>query len=424
MRIMIVGSGGREHALAWKIRESKKVDKLFAIPGNGGISEIAECLDAVDDPVSIADVAVSNKIDFTIVGPEAPLVAGIADTFQDRGLPIFGPIRSAARMEGSKAFAKKMMIKNHIPTGNANLFSDYKSARDFIDSSTFPIVIKADGLASGKGVIIAYNLDEAVKAITSCLVDLKFEEAGATVLIEEFLVGEEVSLLAFCDGDRALPLVPAQDYKRIYDDDLGPNTGGMGSYSPIPSVTKDVYEEIVSTVLTPTMEGLKGEGIEYRGMLYAGVILTDNGPKVLEFNARFGDPETQAILPRLESDLLEIMIASSEGDLSNSTLKWSNKKCVSVVLASEGYPENPITKREIFGISQAAKVEGVQIFHAGTKKIDGKTITTGGRVLNVSALGDTYKQARERAYQACELIKFEGKQLRADIAKRAEEVMA
>lgn len=423
MRVLIVGGGGREHALAWKIGESKRVDELFAMPGNGGISDIAKCLDPVFDPKGIADIAVDNKIDFTVIGPEAPLVAGVVDEFQRRGLSVFGPNRSGARMEGSKAFAKEIMAKYNVPTGVSHLFSDYEAAKDHLKSSTFPIVVKADGLAGGKGVIIAKDLAEATVAITSCLVDLKFKEAGATVLIEEFLEGEEVSLLAFCDGTRALPLVPAQDYKRIYEDDLGPNTGGMGSYSPIPSVTEDIYEEIVKTVLDPTIEGLKKEGIEYRGMLYAGVILTDDGPKALEFNARFGDPETQAILPMMESDLLEVMIASSEGDLSGSTIKWSDKRCVSVVLASEGYPESPLTGREVTGLGNAAKIEGVQIFHAGTKKVDGKIITTGGRVFCVSAVGENFKQARERAYRASELIRFEGKQLRTDIAKRAEEVM-
>lgn len=419
---MIVGSGGREHALAWKFSTSPVLGKIFAIPGNGGMDELADCRNVVPEPVPLADFAAKERIDLTIIGPEAPLVAGVVDEFESRGLPIFGPNKAAAGLEGSKSFAKRIMKKNGVPTGGAEIFTDYTAAANFVNEKKMPVVIKADGLANGKGVFIAESHAEAKSALHSCFVSRKFGGAGQKVLVEEFLIGQEVSLLSLCDGKTILPLVPAQDYKRIYDDDRGPNTGGMGCYSPVPAVTSDIYTDIVSKIVEPTVRGLANEGIEFRGVIYAGVILTDEGPKVLEFNARFGDPETQAILPRCQSDLLEIMLAVAERNLADHQIKWTDKKCVSVVLASQGYPDLPQVGREITGLKSASDLDNVSIFHAATQRIDGRLLTSGGRVLNVSALGDSFSEARNLAYAACKLIKFDGMQFRGDIGKRAAEL--
>lgn len=420
MRLLIIGGGGREHALVWKLAMSPAAEKIFAVPGNGGIADLADCRVMPPDLKIVADFAEKERIDLTIVGPEAPLVAGIVDEFDARGLPIFGPGKAAARIEGSKAFAKRMMLKKNIPTGTADVFTEYGLTVERLAEMEPPYVIKADGLAGGKGVIIAEKLVDAEHAVKNCLVDKRFGDAGSTVLVEEFLSGEEVSLLSFCDGNDILPLVPAQDYKRVFDGDRGPNTGGMGSYTPVPSVTENIYREIVDRIVRPVVAAMKEEGIDYRGILYTGVILTADGPKVLEFNARFGDPETQAILPRLESDLLPVMQAVASDKLSTADLRWSEKCCVSVVMASSGYPDNPETGKEISGLNRAALLDDVVVFHAGTERLNGKMITAGGRVLNVSALGETFFEARQKAYEACEMIEFSGKQYRGDIGLRAE----
>jgi len=423
MKVLIIGSGGREHALTWKLSQSPLVEKIYCAPGNGGTAGIAENLNiSVDEIEVLADFAEGENIGLTVVGPEGPLVAGIVNLFEKRGLKIFGPRKEAAQMEGSKSFAKNIMQKYNIPTGFAQTFTDYKEAVNYVESHEMPLVVKADGLAAGKGVFIAENKEEAKKALEDCFVNKRFGLAGKKVIIEEYLEGEEVSLLAFTDGKIILPMVPAQDYKRINDGDLGPNTGGMGSYSPVPVVTKNIYDTIVNKVLKATIEGLANEGIEYRGVLYGGIILTKDGPKVLEFNCRFGDPETQAILPRLESDLAEIMLAVVEKRLADfGELKWSKKSCVTVVLASEGYPDKYEKGFEIKGIEDANLEEGIVIFQAGTVKKGESVVTDGGRVLNVSALGNDFKEARERAYKAIKKIDFNGMYCRKDIALRAVE---
>lgn len=420
MKVLIIGSGGREHALVWKIRQSPQVDEVFCVPGNGGIAQDATIIDVdAADFGTLADFAERESVGLTVVGPEAPLVAGITDVFAARGLKVFGPSAKAARLEGSKIFAKEIMEKYGVPTAAARLFTDYAEAAAYLETLEAPYVVKADGLAAGKGVFIAKTLDEANDAVRSCLVEGQFGTAGERVVIEEHMEGPELSVLAFSDGKNVLPMVPAQDYKRAYDNDEGLNTGGMGSYSPVPIVAAELYDDIVEQVLKPTIAGLAAEGIEYRGVLYAGLMLTKTGPRVLEFNARFGDPETQAILPRLASDVLEPMLAVADGDISGVTLNWKDEVCTTVVLASGGYPTDYDTGFEITGLAEAAAMEGVALFHAGTKLVDGKIVTSGGRVLNVSALGADFAEARERAYAAIEKIRFEGMHYRTDIALRA-----
>lgn len=420
MRVLVIGSGGREHALVWKIKQSPKVDEVFCIPGNGGIARDAQCVSIDQSDLSaLADFAEEKSIDLTVVGPEAPLVGGIADVFAKRGLKIFAPISRAAQMEGSKIFAKQIMEKYGVPTGWAKVFTDYDQAISFLKTIEAPYVVKADGLAAGKGVIIAGDFEQAEEAVRSCLVEGRFGSAGQRVIVEEYLEGQELSVLAFSDGKNVLPMVPAQDYKRAYDNDEGLNTGGMGSYSPVPIVTPELYDTVIATVLKPTIQGLASEGIEYKGVIYAGLMITSEGPKVLEFNARFGDPETQAILPRLESDIIEPMLAVAAGDLTGVELKWTKDACITVVLASGGYPGDYVTGFEISGLEEAASNEGVSIFHAGTKLSDGKIVTSGGRVLNVSALGKDFAEAREKAYAAISKISFNGMHYRKDIALRA-----
>ncbi len=420
LKVLVIGSGGRENALVWKIKQSPMVDEVFCVPGNGGIAQLAECVNIDQtDFIALADFAQDKAIDLTVVGPEAPLVGGIADVFANKNLKVFGPNAEAARLEGSKSFAKEIMKKYGIPTAEASLFDNYAEAVSYLESLKPPYVIKADGLAAGKGVFIAKTLDEAKAAVKSCLVDKQFGLAGELILIEEHLEGPELSILAFSDGKDVLPMVPAQDYKRAYDNDEGLNTGGMGSYSPVPIVTPSLYGDIVKNILESTVAGLASEEIEYRGVIYAGLIITEGGPKVLEFNVRFGDPETQAILPRLKSDILEPMLACAEGGLSGIRLNWTEEPCVTVVLASGGYPGDYKIGYEIKGLDEASSREGVTIFHAGTKLKNGKVVTSGGRVLNVSALGKDFTQARERAYAAIDKIHFNGMHYRKDIALRA-----
>ncbi len=421
MKVLVVGGGGREHALTWKIAQSPLVDRIWCAPGNAGMAALAECVAVkAEDVEGLAAFASEKKIDLTVVGPEAPLVAGIADVFRARGLAVFGPDREAARMEGSKDFAKRLMLEAGVPTGKAEVFTDFEGAKECVRRGSPPFVVKADGLAAGKGVVIARDDRAAYEALKACFVDRVFGAAGEKVLIEEFLEGQEVSILTFVDGEDILPMAPAQDYKRAGDGDTGPNTGGMGSYSPVPVLSEEDYRRAVEEILRPTARALAARGIRYRGILYAGLILTAEGPKVLEFNVRFGDPETQAVLPRLESDLVEAMLAVVEGRLSGVSLDWKKEACVTVVVASGGYPGEYAKGYPISGLEEAGALEGVTVFHAGTRLGEGgEVLTDGGRVLNVSALGADFAAARAKAYEAVERIGFRDIYYRGDIALRA-----
>ena len=419
MRILVVGSGGREHALTWKLAQNPTVDKIFAAPGNAGIAEIAECLQAdPSDAETMSNLAEDLGIDLTVIGPEGPLVAGLADELASRGLPVFGPTKAAARIEGSKAWAKEVMEKAGVPTARARSFTEVAGALDFLDELESPYVIKADGLAAGKGVYICADRADAVRALEECLVVSRFGEAGATVVVEEFLHGEELSLFCLTDGRAVLPLAAAQDFKRALDGDEGPNTGGMGAYSPVAHMPADVVGRAVKEIFEPVVRQLDHEGARFQGLLYGGLMVTPDGPKVLEFNCRFGDPETQVVLPRMDSDLAEPMLACAEGNLAPYAPRWRPDACVTVVLASGGYPGDHETGKEIKGIGEAAAMSDVFVFHAGTRKRR-KLVTAGGRVLAVSALGADLAQARARAYDAVEAIDFKGKQFRTDIALRA-----
>jgi phosphoribosylamine--glycine ligase len=422
MRILVVGSGGREHALIWKLAENPTVDKLFAVPGNAGIAELAECFQAdPTDAETMSNLTEDLGIDLTVIGPEGPLVAGLADELDSRGLPVFGPTKAAARIEGSKAWAKAIMEKAGVPTARARSFTEMPGAVAFLDELSAPYVIKADGLAAGKGVYICSGRDEAVRALEECLVASRFGEAGTTVVVEEFLEGEELSLFCLSDGRAVLPLAPAQDFKRAYDGDEGPNTGGMGAYSPVGHMPRDVVGRAVKEIFEPVVHQLEHEGARFQGLLYGGLMVTKDGPKVLEFNCRFGDPETQAVVPRLKSDLAELMLACVEGNLAPYVPRWRPDACVTVVLASGGYPGEHETGKEIKGLTDVAAMPDVHVFHAGTK-MRRKLVTAGGRVLAVSALGADLAQARARAYDAVEAIDFKGKQFRTDIALRASQM--
>ncbi len=421
MRILVVGSGGREHALVWKIAQSKLVDKIFCAPGNGGIAQIAECVEIKADDVSgLLKFAQKEKIDLTVVGPEVALSLGIVDDFQKAGLKIFGPNKKAANLEASKVFSKELMAKYKVPTAKFKVFDSPLEAKKYIEMTGAPCVVKADGLAAGKGVVVAKTVDEAKDAVTSMMEKKIFGEAGNKIIIEECLQGEEASILVITDSRELVALASAQDHKRVFDHDQGPNTGGMGVYSPASIVTPDILEEIMGKIIYRTMDGLVKEGIDYRGVLYAGIMLTRDGPKALEFNVRFGDPETESILPRLKSDLVEVMLATSEGNLSKiKSLQWDSRACVCVVCAAGGYPGNYAKDKEISGLDQVAKLEDVVVFHAGTKKVGNKILTSGGRVLGVTGLGGSIKEAMNKTYQAVEKIKFEGMHFRRDIGKKA-----
>jgi phosphoribosylamine--glycine ligase len=417
VRVLVVGGGGREHALAWKLAQSPLVDDLLVAPGNAGIEEVAWCVPVkAEDVAGVVDLAEREDVDLTVVGPEAPLVEGLVDALGERGRRAFGPTAAAARIEGSKVWAKELCLRHGIPTGRAEIVDDITRAVMFLDAFDPPYVIKADGLAAGKGVVVTESREEAVQALEAALVDRAFGAAGDWVLIEEHLEGREVSALALTDGETVIPLVLAQDFKRVADGDAGPNTGGMGAYSRVPFVDADLEDRVRSEILEPTVRALAQEGIRYRGVLYAGLMLTDQGPQVLEFNARFGDPETQAILPRLRSDLGEAVMAVAEGRLAGTPLDWRPEACVTVVLASGGYPGSYEAGFEIRGLETVTMLPGVTVFHAGTALRDGKVVTAGGRVLAVSALGKDLGTARERAYEACAVIDFEGKHHRTDIA--------
>jgi phosphoribosylamine---glycine ligase len=417
VRVLVVGGGGREHALAWKLAQSSLVEDLLAGPGNAGIEEVARCFPVnAEDVAGIVELAEREDADLTVVGPEAPLVQGLVDALKGRGRRAFGPSAAGSRIEGSKVWAKELCLRHGIPTGRAEIVDDVTRAVMFLDAFDPPYVVKADGLAAGKGVVVTESHEEAVLALQAALVDRTFGAAGDRVLIEEHLDGREVSALALTDGETVIPLVLAQDFKRVGDGDAGPNTGGMGAYSPVPFVDPDLEERIRTDILEPTVRAMAQEGIAYRGVLYAGLMITDEGPWVLEFNARFGDPETQAILPRLRSDLAEAVLAVAEGRLAGTPLDWSPDGCVTVVLASGGYPGPYETGFPVTGLESATKLPGVTVFHAGTARRDGKVVTAGGRVLAVSAVGKDVAAARERAYEACAIIGFEGKHHRSDIA--------
>ncbi|MFH0912738.1 MAG: phosphoribosylamine--glycine ligase [Candidatus Omnitrophota bacterium] len=425
MRILVIGSGGREHALVCKIAQSKLVDKIFCAPGNGGIMQQAECLDIkAEDIGALLDFAKKEKIDLTVVGPEVPLSCGIVDEFNKYKLKIFGPQKSAAQLEASKVFAKELMRKYNVPTADFRIFDDSDEAKKYIEKIDTPCVVKADGLAQGKGVVVAKTADEAKEAVTAMMQEKIFGEAGRKVIIEDCLEGQEASILVIADSSEVIALASSQDHKRIFDQDKGPNTGGMGAYSPAPVVTQELFREILDTIVYRTIDGLAKEGISYQGVLYAGVMLTKDGPKTLEFNVRFGDPETQAILPRLKSDLVEVMLATTEGKLSRiQNLNWDNRACVCVVCASGGYPGDYEKGREVFGLDEVAKIEDAIVFHAGTKALtnSGKTqiLTNGGRVLGVTGLGNTIKDAINKAYQAVDKINFAGMHYRRDIGQKA-----
>lgn len=423
MRILVVGSGGREHALVWKIAQSKLLTKLFCAPGNGGISQLAECIDIkADDIPSLLEFVKKEKIDLTVVGPEAPLAAGIVDEFKNYNLSIFGPQKSASRLEASKIFAKELMAKYKVPTADFNIFENAKEAKKYIEEKNAPCVIKADGLAQGKGVIVAKTKQQAIDAVTLIMEKRAFGDAGNRVIIEDCLEGQEASILVITDLKEVIPLASSQDHKRIFDGDYGPNTGGMGAYSPAPVVTKELFKEILDKVIYRTIDGLAKEGIDYKGVLYAGIMLTKDGPKTLEFNVRFGDPETEAILPRLKSDLLEVMLATANGKLNKISksggLNWDRRACVCVVCASKGYPGEYEKGKEISGLDEAAKMKDIVVFHSGTKKQNGKIVTNGGRVLGVTGLGNTIKDAIDWTYNGVGNIHFEGMYYRKDIGRK------
>ena len=422
MRILLIGGGGREHALAWKLAQSPKVEKLYAAPGNPGIALLnkCECINLnVDDLEGVADYAEEKSIDLTVVGPEAPLVAGLADVFKRRGLPVFGPSKAAAQLEGSKAFSKELMAKYNIPTAFFNICEDIETAKAYVEEKGAPIVVKADGLAAGKGVVVAMTKAEALDAIDEMMGDHKFGAAGARLVLEEYMEGEEASLLAFTDGKTVVPMIAAQDHKRIFDGDEGPNTGGMGTYAPAPVMTDILRLKATELILKPVVEAMAKEGTPYQGCLYAGLMIKGDSVKVVEFNCRFGDPETQVVLPLLDGDLAEIMLACATGTLDKAEVAWHDKAAVCVVMASGGYPESYEKGKEITGLAAAEEDKDVVVFHAGTKEAEGKIVTSGGRVLGVTAVDANIKAARDRAYAAVEKIAFEKNFYRKDIAWRA-----
>jgi phosphoribosylamine---glycine ligase len=420
MKVLVVGGGGREHALVWKIAQSPLVTKIYCAPGNPGTAALAENLPIKGDEVGkLLEFAWEEKIDLTVVGPEQPLSLGIVDMFQNHDLKIFGPTKAAAFIEGSKAFSKDLMQKYDVPTAAYGVFTDMESAEDFINKTGAPIVVKADGLAAGKGVIIAQTCEEAIDAVKDMLSGNAFGSAGSRVVIEEFLTGEEASFLVITDGKNIIPLASAQDHKAIFDNDLGPNTGGMGAYSPAPVVTQAVHDEAMAVVLRRAVDGMVAEGRSYSGILYAGLMVKDGQVKTLEFNARFGDPECQPLLMRMKSDIVPLLMAVANGDLSGMSIEWHDQATVCVVMASEGYPGDYRKGDVISGLEDAAKLEDVYVFHAGTDLKDGKCVTNGGRVLGVTAMGPTVQEAINNAYAAVEKISWQGVQFRKDIGKKA-----
>ena len=421
MKVLVIGGGGREHTLVWKLAQSKSVDKIYCAPGNPGIAQLAECLDLdVNNLEKLALWAKDHKIDLTVVGPEAPLVAGIVDVFKANGLTIFGPSGKAAEIEGSKIFSKELMEKYGVPTAFFKVCDNLADAKAYVEEKGAPIVIKADGLAAGKGVVVAMTKQEALDALDEMMgAHHKFGAAGNKVVIEEFMDGEEASLLCFTDGKTIVPMIAAQDHKRVNDGDQGPNTGGMGAYAPAPVMTPELKQKTIDTILRPVVDAMAKEGRPYSGCLYAGLMIKGDSVKVVEFNARFGDPETQVVLPLLDGDLAQIMVACAKGTLPPDMVKWSDKSAVCVVMASGGYPASYKKGIPITGLKDAEAMADVAVFHAGTKAEDGKILTNGGRVLGVTAMAESIPAAQQKAYDAVEKIHFAGEHYRQDIAWRA-----
>ncbi len=415
---MVVGSGGREHALVWKISQSKRVDKIYAAPGNAGVKDLAETLDIkASNTVALADFAENEKIDLTVVGPEMSLSLGIVDEFSKKNLRIFGPTQKAAMIESSKAFAKEFMKKNGIPTAGFNVFDSAIEAINYIKTSPFPVVIKADGLAGGKGVFICNNIQEAQESIRLIMLENKFGKSGEQVVIEEFLKGQEMSFMGISDGKRVIPLVTSMDYKKAKENDKGPNTGGMGAISPAPQTNRELFNTIMKTIISPTIEGLKFEGKDFKGILYAGLMITGLGPMVLEFNVRFGDPETQAILLRMKSDVVDLLEGAADGSLFDIPIEWDEEVSGCVVLTSKGYPLKYETGKKIKGLERA-KAMGVEVFHAGTSLKEDGYYSSGGRVLNVCAKSSTLKESMKKIYDAISFISFDNMNFRQDIGRK------
>ncbi len=418
MKILVVGAGGREHALAWKLAQSERIQMVFVAPGNGGTARDARLQNIdITDPEQLAQFVVQEHVGLTVVGPETPLAAGIVNLFRARGLKIFGPTKEAAQLESSKDFAKSFMQRHGIPTAQYQTFSDVALAHDYVEAQGAPIVIKADGLAAGKGVVVALTLDEAHQAVDDMLADNRFGDAGARIVIEEFLAGEEASFIVMCDGKNVLPLATSQDHKRLQDGDQGPNTGGMGAYSPAPIVTPEMHARVMREIINPTIAGMAKDGITFTGFLYAGLMIDDKGnPKTLEFNCRMGDPETQPIMARLKSDLVAVMEHAVNGTLDAVELEWDRRTAVGVVMAAGGYPDTPRRSDVISGVP--AETPECVTFHAGTALVDGRLLTSGGRVLCVVGLGDSVRMAQKKAYDTVEQISFDGAQFRRDIGWR------
>lgn len=416
MKVLVVGSGGREHAICWKLAQSPKVNKIYCAPGNAGIGEIAELVPiGAMEFDKLVDFAKSEGIDFTVVGMDDPLVGGIVDRFEEEGLKVFGPRANAAIIEGSKAFSKELMKKYNIPTAAYETFDNYDAALEYVKKGDFPVVLKADGLALGKGVLICNTLEEAVEGLNTIMVDKKFGDSGNKIVIEEFLTGQEMSVLSFCDGKTIVPMVSAQDHKRALDGDKGLNTGGMGTFSPSRVYTPDLAEECMKTIYQPTVDALNKEGRTFKGIIFFGLMLTPKGMKVIEYNARFGDPETQVVLPRLKSDLMEIFEACVDGTLDKVNVEWEDNGTACVVLASGGYPEKYTKGYEITGLEDAKKADNIVVFHAGTALKDGKFVTNGGRVLGITGIGKNLDEAIKIAYEGVKLVDFKDKHFRTDI---------
>jgi phosphoribosylamine---glycine ligase len=421
MKVLLVGGGGREHALAWAMRKSPKLTELYAAPGNAGIASVAECLDIDAEDISGICAAVKDlEIDFVVIGPEAPLVAGLADRIEAMGLPVFGPSAAAAELEGSKGMMKDLLAKYDIPTADYQRFDEPDGAKEYIRIKNKPVVVKADGLAAGKGVILSHSVNEAYAAVDQIMIEEAFGAAGQEIVIEEFLIGEEASFFALCDGTRAIPLAGAQDHKQVHDGDHGPNTGGMGAYTPAPILDDAMQKRVMDEIITPTVEAMAREGKPYKGVLFAGLMIGEDGPKVIEFNCRFGDPECQPIMARLQSDALEMLLAAAEGKLDKIKLKWDSRVALTVVMAAEGYPGTYIKGSEIKGVADADALKDVVVFHAGTMLgDDGALLANGGRVLGVTALGDTVEAAQTLAYKGVDLIDWPKGFCRRDIGWRA-----
>ncbi|WP_270168380.1 phosphoribosylamine--glycine ligase [Paenibacillus sp. SYP-B4298] len=420
MRILVIGGGGREHAIVWALKKSEKVSELYCAPGNAGIAQLAECVPIqVGQFEELIQFSVDHAIDLVVVGPDDPLADGIVDAFEAKQIPIFGPRKNAAEIEGSKIFMKDLLKKYAIPTAKYETFTDYEAAKSYLSAQQTPIVIKADGLAAGKGVTVAYSMEEAQQALADMMVNKVFGQSGDQVVIEEFLEGQEMSILAFVDGETVRPMVPAQDHKPVFDGDKGPNTGGMGTYTPLPHIPQAIIDDAIENIIKPTAKAMVSEGRPFRGVLFAGLMITKDGAKTIEFNARMGDPETQVVLPRLKTDLVDIILAALNGRLDQLDIEWSDEAATCVILASEGYPASYPKGRAISGLEEAAALEGVLIFHAGTAASDGQIVTNGGRVLGVVGVGKDTEASRERAYEAAKKIHFDGVHYRSDIALKA-----